>query len=62
MTEPTPTMLPWFIALLALGLLATAGSGIYVVLNGTPVQAAEVFCGMGLALMVAATIGAVLTR
>jgi hypothetical protein len=55
-------MLPWFIALLALGLLSTAGSGIYVVLNGTPVQVAEVFCGMGLALVVAATIGAVLTR
>lgn len=55
-------MLPWFIALLVLGLLATAGSGIYIVLNGTPVQAAEVLYGMGLALAFAATIGAVLTR
>ena len=55
-------MLPWFIALLALGLLSTASSGIYIVLNGTPVQAAEVFYGMGLTLVVAATVGAVLTR
>ena len=62
MTEPIPAMLPWFIALLALGLLSTASSGIYIVLNGTPVQAAEVFYGMGLTLVVAATVGAVLTR
>jgi hypothetical protein len=37
-------MLPWFIALRALGLLATAGAGIYVALNGTPEQVATVLC------------------